>query len=238
MVAKVIFGVAASALTVAGLFALAGRWDWTGGWVYVGLLVGGHAASMLVTWRVSPELIRRRAHVGRGTKRWDVFVMAALGLSYVATLVVGALDGGRGGSGGSVGGVGGAGGAGGSAMPGWLCWAGAGLFALYLVNLTWVMTSNPFFEKTARIQADRGQRVIDTGPYAFIRHPGYLGGILGFVAGTPLMLGSWWSFVPAGAAALCLVLRTALEDAMLRRELPGYAEYATRVRSRLVPWIW
>jgi len=225
MIAKVVFGVAASVLTVAGIFILAGRWNWTGGWVYVGLLAGGHAASMLVTWRVHPELIRRRAHVGRGTKRWDIVIMTALGVSYVATLVVGALDGGRRGGGGSP-------------MPGWGLWAGAGLFALYLVNLTWVMTSNPFFEKTARIQTDRGQRVIDTGPYAFIRHPGYLGGILGFVAGTPLVLGSWWSFVPAGAAAVCLVARTALEDSMLMRELPGYAEYAARVRSRLVPWLW
>jgi protein-S-isoprenylcysteine O-methyltransferase Ste14 len=94
--------------------------------------------------------------------------------------------------------------------------------------------ANPFFEGTVRIQAELAQRPIDAGPYRRIRHPGYAGLILWALA-SPLLLGSAWSLVPAVAAVAWVVLRTALEDATLRRELPGYGAYARRVRWRLLP---
>jgi protein-S-isoprenylcysteine O-methyltransferase Ste14 len=99
------------------------------------------------------------------------------------------------------------------------------------------MVVNPFFEKTVRIQTEHGHHVIDTGPYAFVRHPGYLG-FAGWMVSIPLLLASAWAFIPALLAVVGIVVRTALEDRTLYAELPGYAEYTTRVHFRLVPGIW
>jgi len=99
------------------------------------------------------------------------------------------------------------------------------------------MGTNPYFEGTARIQTEVGHQVFTGGPYRHVRHPGYLGLVL-WALGSPLLLLSTSSFVPAVATAVWIVVRTALEDRMLRRELPGYAEYVRRTRSRLVPGVW
>ena len=124
-----------------------------------------------------------------------------------------------------------------SAMPvGW--WAlGLALFVAGTSLFSWSMGVNPFFEKTVRIQTDRGHRLIDTGPYACVRHPGYVG-FLGWILAPPLLLLSWWAFVPAALSVAGLVARTALEDRTLRAELDGYADYARRVRYRLIPGLW
>ena len=121
-------------------------------------------------------------------------------------------------------------------IGGWLL--GLGLYVCFLVVLTWCMVVNPHFEKSVRIQEDRGHKVIDRGPYGMVRHPGYVATMLGFIFATPLLLGSWWAFIPAFVTVVCLVARTALEDRTLLDELPGYAAYARRVRYRLVPGIW
>ena len=99
------------------------------------------------------------------------------------------------------------------------------------------MVVNPFFEKTVRIQTDHEHRVIETGPYAYVRHPGYVG-FAGWMLSTPLLLASDWAFIPALLAVIGFVIRTAFEDRMLRAELKGYSEYATRVRFRLIPGVW
>jgi protein-S-isoprenylcysteine O-methyltransferase Ste14 len=83
----------------------------------------------------------------------------------------------------------------------------------------------------------RGHTVVDAGPYRAVRHPGYVGWIVSALA-APLLLGSVWALVPAALGSCVMVARTALEDRTLRRELPGYEDYATRVRSRLLPWVW
>ena len=125
-----------------------------------------------------------------------------------------------------------------SDAPLWTVPTGPGLYVVGAALVTWAMVVNTHFEKTARIQTDRAHRVVEAGPYRFIRHPGYLATILGFIIAPPLMLRSWWAFLPAGAAVTVLVIRTAIEDRMLRRELEGYAGYAARVRFRLVPGVW
>jgi protein-S-isoprenylcysteine O-methyltransferase Ste14 len=99
------------------------------------------------------------------------------------------------------------------------------------------MAVNPHFEGTVRLQRELGHRVIAVGPYAVIRHPGYLGLIAWGVSG-PLLLCSVAALVPAALVVGWIVLRTALEDAFLRRELAGYAEYTAQVRWRLVPGLW
>ena len=96
---------------------------------------------------------------------------------------------------------------------------------------------NAFLSPTVRIQEERGQTVISTGPYHYVRHPMYAGGLLLFL-GTPLLLGSWYGlvlsllFIAAGAA------RAVMEERVLREELPGYAAYMARVNYRLIPRIW
>jgi protein-S-isoprenylcysteine O-methyltransferase Ste14 len=113
-------------------------------------------------------------------------------------------------------------------------------YVLFLAGMgivTWAEAVNKFFEVTVRIQTERGQRVIDTGPYAVVRHPGYVASIL-FCVGTALCLGSVWALIPAGLASALLVLRTRWEDQTLQAELPGYQEYTQRVRYRLIPGVW
>ena len=103
--------------------------------------------------------------------------------------------------------------------------------------VTWAEAVNKFFEPTVRIQKERGHRVIDTGPYAIVRHPGYVGGFFFFI-GMAFCLGSLWAMIPAGLTSLALILRTQWEDQMLQAELTGYKEYTQRVRYKLIPGVW
>jgi protein-S-isoprenylcysteine O-methyltransferase Ste14 len=116
---------------------------------------------------------------------------------------------------------------------------GTGLFmvAAGTAGIMWAMRVNRFFSTVIRIQKDRGHHVIDFGPYQFLRHPGYAFWMVRTL-GAPLLLGSHWAFLVAIPFIIMLIIRTALEDHLLQRELPGYAEYATRTRWRLFPAIW
>lgn len=201
----------------------AGRWDWMPGWHYVGLFSIYLALSLGVLLKVNPAVIVARMRLTSGTKTWDKWWGALSAPVITAVWVVAALDAGRYGWG--------------PAMPGGLAWVGLGLFVPGSAIFLWAMAANPFFEKTVRIQTDRGHRVITDGPYRWVRHPGYVG-FGGWIVATPLLLGSWWAFAPAALSLITLVVRTALEDRTLRRELDGYAEYAARVRYRLVPGVW
>jgi protein-S-isoprenylcysteine O-methyltransferase Ste14 len=122
-------------------------------------------------------------------------------------------------------------------LPWWVCGVGYGSFIVGFGIATWAETVNKFFEVTVRIQTDRGQKVIDTGPYALVRHPGYVGGIL-ILLGMAFSLGSLWALIPAGLASLLLIVRTQWEDQTLQAELTGYKEYAQRVRHKLIVGVW
>ena len=101
----------------------------------------------------------------------------------------------------------------------------------------WALVENRFFSSVVRIQTDRGHVVCDTGPYRFVRHPGYAGNILPLF-GIVLALSSVWTLIPAAVATIITVIRTVLEDQTLQDELPGYRDYAQRVRYRLIPGIY
>ncbi|WP_428633738.1 methyltransferase family protein, partial [Sedimenticola sp.] len=101
----------------------------------------------------------------------------------------------------------------------------------------WALAENAFFSSVVRIQVDRGHVVCDSGPYRFVRHPGYTGSILPLF-GTVLALSSVWTVIPAVVASIITVIRTALEDRTLQDELPGYRDYVRRVRFRLFPGIY
>src|SRR5262249_1350028 len=110
-------------------------------------------------------------------------------------------------------------------------------FALALAWVWWAMYVNRFFAPAILVQEDKGHRVISSGPYRVVRHPGYLGMAVGFTC-SGLALGSYWSVLPVAGYVLLLVVRTAREDQVLLEKLPGYAQYAGRVRSRLLPGVW
>ncbi|MHC4165687.1 MAG: methyltransferase family protein, partial [Planctomycetota bacterium] len=207
---------------VALFFWLAGRLNWTRGWAYIGLITIGQSISGLYVWRRDPEVLRRRGKIGQGTKTWDKIVLGLFGTTYFALIVVAALDERYDWS----------------SMSGWFWPLGVAMYAFCVFMLTWATAVNTHFEKTVRIQHDRGHRVIDSGPYRIVRHPGYLGAIFGFILAAPLLLGSWWAFAPAVIAVACLAVRTALEDRTLRKELDGYEAYVQTVRYRLLPGLW
>lgn len=106
-----------------------------------------------------------------------------------------------------------------------------------VVLVTWAESVNKFFEVTVRLQTDRGQTVIDTGPYAIVHHPGYVSGLL-ITVGTALCLASVWTLIPASVASVLFIVRTRWEDQTLQAELPGYSEYTQRVRFKLIPGVW
>jgi len=210
-------------LWLTSLFGGAGTLEWTRGWVYFALV----CASMVVTGvaiKRNPGLMEARLKWRRkDTKRFDRFILATyLPLSYVQLFVAG-LDVvwfRR------------------PALPVAGAFAGVVLFVLATALIAWTLAVNRFAETSVRIQTDRGHTVISTGPYAFVRHPMYAGAIMLHVA-TGLILGSRWALGVGGLMILVLIVRTALEDAALRRELAGYAEYAaTRTRYRLIPGAW
>lgn len=213
---------AAVVLLAVVIFWPAGRLNWVAGWLYVGIVALYHLFNVVYLRRVNPELIEARMRMGKGTKRWDKVWGAFFGPVLISTYVIAGLD---------------------AIRFEWstmstLFWPlGLILFLVGSALFTWSMGVNPFFEKTVRIQSERGHRVIDTGPYAFVRHPGYVG-FFGWCLSAPLLLGSWWAFVPAILSVVGLVVRTALEDRTLCDELEGYAAYSGRVRYRLFPGIW
>lgn len=204
------------------LFLPAGRLDWVAGWLYLVIITINMAINYACLRRWNPELIRHRMRFGKGTKTWDLIWMILFTPVFLAIYVVGGLDAGR---------------FQWSDAPLWLWPTGLALLLAGTALLTWSMVVNPFFEKTVRIQTERHHRVIDAGPYQHVRHPGYLG-FLCWILATPLLLGSWWAFVPSFLAVVALMVRTGLEDRTLLNELPGYVDYVSGVRSKLIPGVW
>jgi protein-S-isoprenylcysteine O-methyltransferase Ste14 len=124
-----------------------------------------------------------------------------------------------------------------SDVPPWVVATGYILLIGGVAITAWAQAVNPFFEPGVRIQTERAQRVITSGPYRVVRHPGYSAAIALFI-GIPLALASWWALLPAALATALLVVRTSLEDRLLGAELPGYDAYASRTRYRLLPGVW
>jgi protein-S-isoprenylcysteine O-methyltransferase Ste14 len=203
------------------LFATAGTLSWPLGWWFILAFVLCVLVAMAIIWRANPELFTARSRVQPGTKSWDYIFLILVVAGFILMPLVAGLDFRYGWS----------------AVPGWVVVLGYVLFVLSFAGQTWPQSVNRHFEPGVRIQQDRGQTVIDTGPYAIVRHPGYISGAL-LALSIPLMLASWWALVPALVATLALAIRTPLEERTLRAELPGYTEYTQRVRYRWVPGVW
>jgi protein-S-isoprenylcysteine O-methyltransferase Ste14 len=219
----IISTTSSSLILILCLFLPAGTWAWFRGWLFLVVVTAASFFSTLYLRRVNPDVIAGRVNRHKGTKRWDRILFTIALPTLTAIPILAALDDGR---------------LHWSHSPWWGCLAGYVLMMTGLVGLTWAMSVNKFFEPTVRIQTDRGHKVIDTGPYAIIRHPGYVSAYLAFV-GIPLALGSWWTaLIPAILMVPMGVLKTLWEDQTLQAELAGYKEYAQRVRYRLIPGVW
>jgi len=212
------------AVMMAVFYASAGRTDIPRSWLLFGVTFVHFVGSTLALARYDPELLVQRLTVRReGSKAWDEVLMRAGNLTGMLLVpAVAGLDVGR------------------------YRWSSLGVYYALLglvlmvassILLNWAMIENPHFEPTVRIQEDRGHRVVSSGPYGFVRHPGYLSGIL-WMSAIPLIVGSLYAFVPVALYGALMVLRTHLEDRTLHEELAGYPEYAERVRYRLLPGIW
>jgi len=206
----------------ATLLLSAGRLDWVMAWVFICIRVSLTGISM---WMISyryPELLDERFHPREGAKSWDKLLSSITTLLLPISLIVAGLDNRFGWS---------------PLLPttiqlvAWVIWLLGDIFS------KWGAVSNRFYSRIVRIQKDRNHTVVKDGPYRFIRHPGYAGALVVGLA-TPFVLSSLWAFVPIGVMTLLLVIRTALEDKTLHKELPGYTEYAQKTRYRLVPGAW
>jgi len=208
------------ALIIAITFIGAGRIDYWQGWIYNGLNI----IFLLLSYFLLPrELIEERLKPKEGMKKWDkIYYIVSIPV-YFAILIISILDGGR------------------------FDWEpripilvviiGVVVYTIGQIIVLWAKKVNKFFSTVVRIQKDRGQTVCKDGPYRFVRHPGYLGGLL-YIIVTPFVLSSFWGLIPAVIAVVLLFIRTYLEDKTLQRELEGYTDYTNEARYRLLPGIW
>jgi len=188
--------------------------------VYFALYLAFAAVSLAHIRSVSPDTLAARGRIAADTPAWDKVVLAVYWvLAYFAVYLVAGLE------------------ASGAPPLGWVFGAGVALQAAASLLSLWAVRVNPFLESVSRIQKDRGQSVCQCGPYAAIRHPTYAA-VLIWCVGVSMVFETRYTAVLAGVIAAVMVLRTALEDRMLLGGLAGYADYAAKVRYRLIPFVW
>ncbi|SEI14247.1 Protein-S-isoprenylcysteine O-methyltransferase Ste14 [Rhizobium tibeticum] len=206
------------------IFGAAGTIDYTGGWLYLGVMIAISVVFGLHMARVDPGLLRERLKppVQKDQPLADKLVLIPILLLMFGGLGLMAADAARWHW---------------SIMPPSVQWAGCGLLLAAILFIYWTMRTNSFAAPVVKIQRDRGQAVITTGPYAIVRHPLYFGALF-YIAGTSLVLGSWWGLVAVPSLALLLGIRIGIEEKTLRTGLDGYDDYARRVRWRLIPLVW
>jgi protein-S-isoprenylcysteine O-methyltransferase Ste14 len=206
------------------LFLAAGTIMWTAGWAFLILFFGGAMAITLVLARLDPALLdeRMKPPIQPGQPLWDRIFLCAVILLWLGWLILMGLDAVR---------------FRWSVMPIWLQLIGLVGIALSFWICYRTFRENTFLAPVVRIQKERGHKVISTGPYSIVRHPLY-SAVLIMLPSTGLMLGSWYGLASSFLINAAIVFRTWMEDDKLKQELDGYADYAVRVRYRLLPFVW
>ena len=219
---KVIKGVVTVLFMLALIFVPAGTLRWPEAWLLLIFYLATVTGVMIWMKINAPGLLKERMSRNKEIKSWDKIIMIAYSFLLIILLAVPGLDAVRFG------------------------WSEVSLIvkALGFIGYIpasgfafWAMRENAYASDVVRIQEDRGHTVCTTGPYRYVRHPMYSGVIL-FVLCFPLSLGSLYSFIPACLIIVLFIIRTSLEDKTLLEELPGYKEYAQKVRYRLLPGVW
>ncbi len=218
---NVIKGFLAFLLTVVIIFILAGRITYWQGWVY-GVINTIILSISSIAFVSKADLVKERLEPGPGIKWWDKILFYGLYTPiFLSIPIIASLDAGR------------------------FQWTIELPVSVYIISYIvyflsqfihhWAMWVNRFYSSVVRIQT--GQEVVQDGPYRFVRHPGYVGGILMAISSS-LIFGSLWALIPAGIVVILLIIRTHLEDITLQKELQGYIDYTKKIRYRLLPGIW
>ena len=208
-------------VTGALMLGCAGSVGWWPAWLYLGSMLAMMTGLGFWVFPRNPLVIAERGRLHKDTASFDKVIIPIHTLVSAAVYVVGALDGGR---------------FHWAPLSWWWSLVGVGLLLLGTVPTAGAMGVNKRLATTVRVE--KGQHELaTTGPYAVVRHPMYAGMMLQLPA-TALILGSTWALVPAAVGMVVLVVRTALEDQHLHRELPGYVEYARKTKYRLLPGVW
>jgi protein-S-isoprenylcysteine O-methyltransferase Ste14 len=200
------------------------KWNWWEAWYYALINIFAFVISRYLASRKTPDILRERSKFmqHRNTEPFDNILAPLLGVFGGLLPITVGLDARFGHS---------------TAFPLWVHLLAALILLVSMLLDCWAFITNSFFSGTVRIQKDRGQHVIQSGPYRLMRHPGYSGALIGYLA-TPFLLDSLWAFIPMALLIIILVVRTSLEDRTLQEKLPGYAAYAQKTRYRLIPGIW
>lgn len=203
------------------VLGIAGSISYWQGWAFcTSMLV--YFLIVLVVFKDKKELFQERVSPGPGMKKWDYIFYVVFVPAFIAVLIVAPLDyrflwtG---------------------TLPNYvyiISWI-AYIFGMYFI--AWSMYVNTWFSSVVRIQKDRKQKVVQTGPYSFVRHPGYVAASC-MAIGSALVLGSLWALIPAAIVVIALIPRTYLEDITLQKGLKGYKEYTKKVKYRLLPGFW
>lgn len=200
------------------------RWNWWEAWVFAGLNIVGFAISRIVAARRNPDLIAERAKFMRheDAKEFDKILAPLVGLGGGIIPIIAGLD-------------------------ELFAWSPGFSLSLKIISVIMILTGyvlasyalieNRYFSGMVRIQTDRNHHVISGGPYRWVRHPGYAGSLITYPF-IPFFLNSYWIFIPSVSIVILMVVRTYLEYNTLQKELPGYADYAKKVRYRLIPGAW
>jgi len=220
--ARIIKTVAALLILVAVIFGPAGTFKWPEAWIFLILYILFTTAAVIWMKKNDPELLNERMSNKKDVKKWDKYILLAYTFVILVLFVTAGLDAVR------------------------FRWSHVPLVVKIIGFLGFfpaailvfrVMTVNTYLSEKVRIQEERGHKVCTTGPYRYVRHPMYVGVII-FSICLPLALGSFYSLIPGLIVVVLFMVRTSLEDKTLKNELPGYEEYAKKVRYKLIPGVW
>jgi protein-S-isoprenylcysteine O-methyltransferase Ste14 len=217
----IIEGISSLIVFAALMYFAAGTWNYWQGWLFLAVFAALTAGSTIYIALHDRPLLERRLAAGpwQEKERSQQVIVTVIILAFFASIILPALDHRFGFS----------------PVPGYVAMLGEALTVFSFLAMFWVIKTNSW--AAANVSVARDQRVVDTGPYAYVRHPMYAFAIWLFV-GIPLALGSWWSIALVVAVIPVLIRRLIDEERILQRDLPGYTDYMKRVPYRLIPYVW